>query len=75
MVQGHSEVLRGQSIRAGAGLPYFGYAEFEAALDLLLADEALRREMGEAGRVYVERHFRWPTVLSRYEDFLAEVAA
>jgi glycosyltransferase involved in cell wall biosynthesis len=75
MVQGHSEVLRGQAIRAGAGLPYSGYAEFEAALDLLLADEGLRREMGEAGRNYVDRNFRWPTVLSRYEDFLAEVAA
>jgi glycosyltransferase involved in cell wall biosynthesis len=75
VVQGHSDVLRGQAIRAGAGLPYSGYAEFEAALELLLSDDRLRTEMGEAGRRYVERHFRWPSVLGRYEQFLDRVAA
>jgi glycosyltransferase involved in cell wall biosynthesis len=75
LVQGHSEVLRGQAIRAGGGLPYTGYAEFEAALDLLLQDAELRRRMGDAGRAYVERNFDWHVVIGHYESFLAEAAS
>lgn len=74
IVQGHSDVLRGQTLRAGGGLPYNGYAEFEAALDMLLTDPELRQAMGTAGRAYVEQNFRWPTVMSSYEQFLGEVA-
>ena len=75
LVQGHSEVLSGQAIRAGGGLPYTGYADFEAALDVLQQDVELRHQMGEAGRAYVQRNFDWQTVIARYEGFLAEVAS
>ncbi|MGH8991873.1 MAG: glycosyltransferase family 4 protein [Acidimicrobiia bacterium] len=74
LVQGHCEVLAGQATRAGGGLPYRGFAEFEAAVDLLVADPALAGAMGAAGRRYVEERYAWPVVMDRYERFLASVA-
>ncbi len=73
LVQGRSEVLLGQARRSGGALPYWTYAEFEAALETLLGDDALRRRMGVAGRSYVEQHYSWPAVLSSYEAFLEHV--
>lgn len=70
LVQSHSEVLRGQSRRSGAGLLYRGYPEFEAGLDLLLADASRRRRLGELGRAHVIERYSWHAVLSAYEDFL-----
>lgn len=73
LVQGRTEVLAAQVRRSGGGLPYTGYAEFEAALDLMLSDDGLRRRMGEAGRAYVERNYAWDTVMERYEGLLDRV--
>lgn len=73
LVQGRCEVLAGQARRSGGGIPYSGYAEFEAALDLLLEDAGLRRRLGEAGRAYVEAHYEWSAVMDRYEAFLERV--
>ena len=70
LVQGRCAMTAGQARRANAALPYTGYAEFEAALDLLLDDADLRRRMGEAGRAYAERRYDWDHVLDRYERFL-----
>ena len=71
LVQGHCAVLVGQARRSGGGIPYRGFAEFEAALDLLLADPPRRRAIGEAGRRYTEANYRWDTVLDRYERFVS----
>ncbi|TMC48092.1 MAG: glycosyltransferase family 4 protein [Chloroflexi bacterium] len=70
LVQGRSEVLVGQARRSGGGLPYCGYAEFEAALDLLLADDELRRRLGSAGRAHVESTYSWDAVFARYFTLL-----
>jgi glycosyltransferase involved in cell wall biosynthesis len=70
LVQGRCAMTAGQARRANAGLPYVGYAEFEAALDMLVEDPDLRRRMGEAGRAYAERRYEWEHVLDRYERFL-----
>jgi glycosyltransferase involved in cell wall biosynthesis len=75
LVQGHTEVLEAQARRSGGGLPYRGYAEFEAAVDLLTEDASLAEAMGEAGRRYVERHYGWDTVMSRYERLLERAAS
>jgi len=74
LVQGRCAVLDGQARRSGGALPYRGFAEFEAALDLLAGDAALRRELGEAGRRYVEERYPWDKVLERYEALLALAA-
>lgn len=73
LVQGHCAVLEGQVRRAGGGIPYRGFAEFEAALELIHEDSALRTSLGEAGRAYVEENYVWDKVLDRYEQLLRAV--
>jgi glycosyltransferase involved in cell wall biosynthesis len=75
LVQGHSDVLVGQARRSGGGLPYQGFREFEAAVDLLAEDDKLRRRMGERGRAYVEDRYEWDTVMEKYERFLESLIA
>ena len=75
LVQGRCEVLTGQARRSGAALPYVGYAEFEAAVDLVTADARLRATLGERGRAYAERRYDWHVVMRIYETFLASLLA
>jgi glycosyltransferase involved in cell wall biosynthesis len=75
LVQGHCDVLSGQARRSGGGLPYHGFAEFEAAVDMLLESPELGDAMGKAGRAYVELRYPWPVVLDRYERLLRRTAA
>jgi len=72
LVQGASAVLKGQARRSGGALPYNGFAEFEAALGLLLADPALADRLGEQGRRYVEEQYRWDRVLERVESTIEQ---
>ena len=71
LVQGRCAVLEGQARRSGAALPYRGFGQFEAAVELLTAEPALARRMGAAGRRYVEANYAWSDVTSRYERLLA----
>jgi glycosyltransferase involved in cell wall biosynthesis len=71
-----SPVLRGHVERSGGGLLYDGSpADFATRLDALVADEALRKGLGERGRAYVEARYRWPSITQRYLDFLDRVFA
>ena len=63
----------GQAERSGGALVYDGFAEFEAAVDLLLANDALADELGANGRAYVEDRYRWDDLMERYEDLLGRV--
>ena len=74
LVQRACAVTNGQVHRSGGGIPYRGYAEFEAAVDLLLDRPALSATLGARGRAYVEAHYRWETVLPRYERVLQALA-
>jgi len=56
---------------AGGGLYYRGYAEFRAALELLLADDRLRAAMARKGASYVRENYSWPEIARRYDEFLA----
>jgi len=75
LVNAHCDVLEGQVIRSRGGLFYADGDEFVEALDLLLADERLRRALGENGRAYFEDHYRWPVIEARYERLLRRLAA
>jgi glycosyltransferase involved in cell wall biosynthesis len=75
LVNGRSEVLGGQVRRGGGGLTYHGFAEFEAAVDMLIEAPDAAEALGRTGRAYVERNYTWDRVLGRYEDFLAQVAS
>jgi glycosyltransferase involved in cell wall biosynthesis len=74
LVNAHCKVLQGQVRRASGGLYYRSSREFQEALSWLLANDAGRRELGEQGLAYVEREYRWPTVLARVESLLEEVS-
>jgi glycosyltransferase involved in cell wall biosynthesis len=75
IVQGRSDVLRGQATRSGGAIPYRDFAEFEAAVDLLVEDPPLAARLGKAGRRYVVENYAWGTVLDRYEELLRAVGA
>ncbi|MGH7320755.1 MAG: glycosyltransferase family 4 protein [Candidatus Rokuibacteriota bacterium] len=69
-----SAVLRGHVERAGGGLLYSATpGDFAAGLRALLADEALRKRLGERGRAYVDTRYRWPAITRRYLDFLERI--
>jgi glycosyltransferase involved in cell wall biosynthesis len=70
LVNSACRVLEGQCVRSGGGLFYRGYSEFAEALRLLLADESLRRRLGEAGRRYVGAEYDWDVVERRTGEFL-----
>lgn len=67
LVQGSSDVLAGQARRAGGALPYRGFAEFEAALDLIISDPVFADRLGQNGRRYVADSYSWPTVINGVE--------
>ena len=59
LVQRACAVTNGQVRRSGGGIPYRGYAEFEAAVDLLLDSPELAATLGARGRRFVEDHYSW----------------
>ena len=75
LVNAHCSVLQGQVRRANGGLHYRTQLEFAEGLDYLLSHENERLQLGRQGRAYVDREYRWPTVLGRVEALLAEVNA
>jgi glycosyltransferase involved in cell wall biosynthesis len=74
IVNGACRVLDGQVRRANAGLVYRSAGEFAEAMDYLLTHADARQRFGRQGLDYVEREYRWPTVLARVEGVLEAVA-
>ena len=74
LVNGRCKVLAGQVQRANGGLYYMSPSEFDEAADYLLTQRAERDALGRQGLAYVEREYRWPTVLARVEDLMQQVS-
>jgi glycosyltransferase involved in cell wall biosynthesis len=70
LVNARCRVTRGQTERADGGLYFRNVAEFEAALDYLLDHDDTRRRLGAQGLAYVDREYRWPTVMAKLEGLL-----
>lgn len=66
LANAHCEVLDGQCRRSNGGLTYRDYAEFHESLDLLLADEPLRRALGRNGRRYYDDNYTWEVIEGKY---------
>ena len=73
VVNGGCDVLRGQAVRSDGALYYRTYDEFAHALETLLRTPETRRQLGQNGLAYVEREYRWPTVMGKLEKFLAQL--
>jgi glycosyltransferase involved in cell wall biosynthesis len=73
LVNGDCAVLQGQVRRANGGLYYRSAKEFSAGLDWLLAHRREGRVLGQQGRAYVDREYRWPIVMERVEALLEAV--
>lgn len=71
LVNAHCSVLQGQVRRASGGLHFRTAREFAEAADVMLTDAAARDAFGRQGLAYVEREYRWPTVMARIEALLA----
>ena len=71
LVNARCKVLHGQVRRANGGLHYRTFNEFREALDYLGSHDSERRALGAQGLAFVDREYRWPTVLERVEDLLA----
>lgn len=65
LVHAGGEVLRTHCARSGGGLWFRHYGDFEESLVRLLDDTVLSERMAEAGRAYVETHYRWDAVAAR----------
>ncbi len=65
LAHGCGEVLPDHCRKSGGGLWFRTYPEFEESLKVLLGNEELRKQMGDAGRAYVEREYSWDAVGKR----------
>jgi glycosyltransferase involved in cell wall biosynthesis len=75
LVNARCKVLRGQVERANGGLYYGNAIEFIAGLDWLLDHPEQARQLGRQGLAYVEREYRWPTVMDKVEHLLRAAVA
>jgi glycosyltransferase involved in cell wall biosynthesis len=66
-----SDVLVDHCKRSNAGLFYAERDEFVECLNRLLADHRLRTVMGRNGRSYVQRHYHWDVIMSKYDTLMA----
>jgi glycosyltransferase involved in cell wall biosynthesis len=67
LANARAAVLVDHCRKSNAGLYYADRWEFEEGVKLLLKDEALRKSMGRNGKAYVSQHYKWSTVLNKYE--------
>jgi glycosyltransferase involved in cell wall biosynthesis len=73
LVNARCGTLLGQVLRADGGLYYRNAGEFDAALEYLIDRPDVARRLGEQGLGYVEREYRWPTVMAKVEALLERV--
>jgi glycosyltransferase involved in cell wall biosynthesis len=72
LVNGRCRVLKGQVMRADGGVYYDDANQFGAALTYLLDHPDAARQLGRQGLDYVDREYRWPTVMGKVERLLSE---
>ncbi len=68
LVQGHCTVLRGQAMRSRGAVPYEGFAEFEAALEMLINNSEISSLLGRNGKKYVSERYSWESVIKETES-------
>lgn len=59
IVNEECQVLKGHCLKSSGGVYYTGVKEFECCMERLLDDPELRTAMGQCGRNYVEKNYKW----------------
>ncbi|HUF48691.1 MAG TPA: glycosyltransferase family 4 protein [Vicinamibacterales bacterium] len=75
LANARSEVVVDHCRRSRAGLYYADRYEFSEALRLLMKDAKLRAALGRNGKSYIHRHYRWSTILAKYERLFGRLHA
>jgi glycosyltransferase involved in cell wall biosynthesis len=71
LVNGRTDVLRGQCRRSNGGLWYNNYEEFREAILFLLAHSELRKRLGENGRKFFAENYTWDRIVNKYLSIIA----
>ena len=66
LVHGDCAVTVDQCRRSGGGLWFSSFAQFEAAMTLLVRQPTLARQLGAIGQVWVRANCRWEDVVDRF---------
>jgi glycosyltransferase involved in cell wall biosynthesis len=73
LANARSTVLVEHCINSNGGLYYADRDEFVECLNELIGDARLRAALGQNGRDYVRRNYRWDVVLGKYDRIFAKV--
>ncbi|HEX4347245.1 MAG TPA: glycosyltransferase family 4 protein [Vicinamibacterales bacterium] len=73
LVNARSAVLVEHCVKSNGGLYYGNREEFIECLKLLVGDGRLRAALGQNGRDYVRKNYRWDTVLGKWDRLFAKV--
>jgi len=73
LANARSDVLVEHCVQSNAGLFYADRDEFVEALKLLMMDGQLRAAMGQNGREYVKKNYRWDVILSKYDRMIGKI--
>src|SRR3954470_1654180 len=73
LANARSEVLVDHCHKSNAGLYYADRYEFGECLRLLIGDHRLRAALGQNGRAYIRRNYRWDVILGKYEKMFTRL--
>ena len=73
LVSGACAVTKDFAKKAQGGLYYDDYHEFEGCLNYIQSHPDLSNQMGQNGKVYVEKHFSWPIITRNYIQYFEEL--
>ncbi len=73
LANARAEVLVDHCRQSNAGLYYSDRYEFSESLKMLLKDPDLRHQMGENGKAYVDKNYRWDVIIAKYERMFARL--
>ena len=75
LVNGKCAVTRDFACRAGGGLYFENYPEFEQCVRMLTNRKDLAQKMGRDGRKFVLAHFDWKVIVEKYLEYFRELGA
>lgn len=66
-------VTKDFAIRAGGGLYFKTYGDFEGCVNFFRMNKEKAAQMGQNGRTFVRENFAWSTVLEKYHQVFSQI--